>query len=484
MQYAFDTIVRRMVSAETAAKGYINEPFRYECLCCGEEVRLAAKEGRKQTPHFRHLRGNGDRDCELYFSSWSPDGTSMEAALTAAEKRERSVGEILYDTEEKLFYLSVSFSEEKIRECEEKNIRMELHTDSGQTTTLRIDRSNFAPDSPMRFPLTLTSNFCRLSFSEVRSAFEPLYTEYEILKPIDFPTFFKFRAGDEKNGLAKRHADGIIYTETRYYALAFQRGELEKLLFYAPEVELGQIEEITALGGVIYGAELTIGAVSRELQETMAYFGYELQQVERITLLWPPAYSVDGELRCRGDTLFLSSTFALKAGSNISCGDEALSYRGEYYTLGFSGTLAISRNNGKRLNISSEQENLPLEVLAPLTEYAKTVEVETESRCYRIGKDGCRLLSPGKYFLTPGVWILCCRGNYVDKVFRCRGREEVSPVKRLMEIRKYYNRVIPFSEEHIGALPLSRVAEIYVEECRKTGEINAKVLEYIKAGKI
>ena len=66
MLQAFDTLLQRTVEAELAAKNRIDEPFRYECLCCGEEVYVAAAKSTKKAAHFRHRRGNSDRECELY----------------------------------------------------------------------------------------------------------------------------------------------------------------------------------------------------------------------------------------------------------------------------------------------------------------------------------------------------------------------------------------------------------------------------------
>ena len=51
-----------------------------------------------------------------------------------------------------------------------------------------------------------------------------------------------------------------------------------------------------------------------------------------------------------------------------------------------------------------------------------------------------------------------------------------------MDVRKYYNVMMPYSDDLIDGIRLSKVAEIYVEDCRKTGIINTKALEYIKAG--
>lgn len=72
------------VSADEVSKYNIDEPFRYECLCCGEEVHIAAVGSRKRGPHFRHLHGNSDQDCELYLGGLLQTGTGIESAISVA----------------------------------------------------------------------------------------------------------------------------------------------------------------------------------------------------------------------------------------------------------------------------------------------------------------------------------------------------------------------------------------------------------------
>ena len=59
MNKAFDVIFQTEVDAETIAKTLHNsevERFRYQCMCCGEEVYLAAAYSTEKAPHFRHRR--------------------------------------------------------------------------------------------------------------------------------------------------------------------------------------------------------------------------------------------------------------------------------------------------------------------------------------------------------------------------------------------------------------------------------------------
>ena len=484
MRVAFDTITRGKVSADEVAKNNIDEPFRYECLCCGEEVHIAATKSKKMVPHFRHLRGNSDKDCDLYLGGLLQTGTGIESAVAVAQKRTRSRAEILFDVEQRLFYLDISFSEEKLSEYQTGEYELVIKTDSVHAVNpVLISQTNFAPDAPVRFPLRMSSNTCYISIRSRKNVGNTHTSRYELLKPIDFPTFFKYQLSDGNESLAKRHTDGIIYTDTRYYALASQKSHIEKLYTYSPNVSVGRVEEIAALGGTIYGAEIIISEVSEELRETMLYFGYYLRKAERITLLWPPSYTVDGVLRCKEGQITLTSSFELKPRSNISCNFDQLSNDGELYTIELNDLLRISQTNSM-LQISSEQVEIPITEAEPTIEVANIVEVSGDYSFYYIGREGYRLLSPGRYYLVAGARIVKYVGNNPIVIYVKPDAHDETPIKRLMDIRKYYNASIPYCEDLIAGIQLSKVAEIYIEDCRKNGIINVKALEYIKAGKI
>lgn len=485
MQYAFDTIMRVMVSAEDVSKNNIDEPFRYECLCCGEEVHIAAARSSRMTPHFRHLRGNSDKDCELYLGGLFQTGTGIESAIDAAQKRAHSRAEIQYDTAQHVFYFAVSFSEEKIEEYQNKECELEIR--SGLDEAIRpvlINRMNFAPETQVRFPLDLSSNKCSITIRSRNNIGTPLSSYYEVLKPIDFPTFFKYQAHAEDQNITKRHTDGIIYTDTRYYIIAKQKSFIEKLYHYSQNVTVGQIEEISALGNVIFGAELTVETISDELADMMLYFGYLLKKAEHITVLWPPSYMVDGILRCPPGDLFLTSSFELKPRRNISCSSEQFFTNDDLYTIRLEDSLRISKSNGTVLQISSEKTETPVCHPEPRVEETTLVTVAEGRKYYYVGNEGCRLLQPGRYYLTESTKIVRCIGNYPETIYTLPNAHEKSPIKKLMEIRKYYNVMIPFTEDLVSGLSVSKVAEIYLEDCKKTGTINEKALDYIKAGLI
>ena len=54
MHKAYDTILQSEVSADLVAQSdELNDPYRFECSCCGEEVILAAPYSNFMVPSFQ-----------------------------------------------------------------------------------------------------------------------------------------------------------------------------------------------------------------------------------------------------------------------------------------------------------------------------------------------------------------------------------------------------------------------------------------------
>lgn len=112
MDKAFDVVFQSEVDAMTIAKAsyrICGERFRYQCLCCGEEVYLAAADSRIKSPHFRHRRGNNDADCERYLGQQG----ALEHYLSIRKHIKEHVG-FYFNIELKIFEISFSLSSEEI----------------------------------------------------------------------------------------------------------------------------------------------------------------------------------------------------------------------------------------------------------------------------------------------------------------------------------------------------------------------------------
>lgn len=144
MLRAFDTLLQTTVSANAAAANSDNEAFRYECLCCGEEVFLAAQDSIYKATHFRHRSGNNDKDCELYLGQYS---VSPSSPLKRNKKANRV--EFYYNNIHKGFYVSFRFSEAEIAAYESLGVCLEVRSSRSLRPFLsqEINHTNFHDDS-------------------------------------------------------------------------------------------------------------------------------------------------------------------------------------------------------------------------------------------------------------------------------------------------------------------------------------------------
>lgn len=143
MRKAYDIFLLSEVSADLAAKAGSFEPYRYECAHCGEEVRLAAVGSTSMVPHFRHQSGNSDVECEYYLGQYGAFSTD---ARSRKSKNERA--EFYFDSNTKMFYLGLRFSEDEISAYEQLSTTFELRAASQAQPfySLRINGKNFTSD--------------------------------------------------------------------------------------------------------------------------------------------------------------------------------------------------------------------------------------------------------------------------------------------------------------------------------------------------
>ena len=108
MDKAFDVVLQSVVNAAAIAKtSYCSRGnrFRYQCLCCGEEVYLAAIESSERSPHFRHRKGNNDTECERYLGQ--PDAVEHYVLL---RKYKQEHIEFYFNRDRMTFEICASFT--------------------------------------------------------------------------------------------------------------------------------------------------------------------------------------------------------------------------------------------------------------------------------------------------------------------------------------------------------------------------------------
>lgn len=207
MLRAFDTLLQTTVSANAAAANSDNEAFRYECLCCGEEVFLAAQDSIYKATHFRHRSGNNDKDCELYLGQYS---VSPSSPLKRNKKANRV--EFYYNNIHKGFYVSFRFSEAEIAAYESLGACLEVRSSRSLRPFLSQEINHTI------FMMTPQKSICWKMYASsyyISNTLNNIKREYSLFGTTG-PTFFKIQ-GEDTDYIAKYLKSKSLYTNVKYY---------------------------------------------------------------------------------------------------------------------------------------------------------------------------------------------------------------------------------------------------------------------------
>ena len=123
MQKAYDTFLQSVVEATYFSKNTSSDPYRFECICCGEEVFIAAADSKFKAVHFRHRSGNNDVECENYLHHYRTTNVDPKSRKGKSER-----AEFFFEQSNKDFHIGLRFSSEEIAAYEQVNAKFELRS--------------------------------------------------------------------------------------------------------------------------------------------------------------------------------------------------------------------------------------------------------------------------------------------------------------------------------------------------------------------
>ncbi len=473
MRKAYDTFLLSEVSAELAAKSGGLEPYRYECAHCGEEVRLAAISSISMVPHFRHLSGNNDVECENYLGQYGAISTDFRSRKS---KNERA--EFYFDNSTKLFYLGLRFSDDEIAAYEKLTTTFELRASAQEQAffTLRINSRNFAPDVPTMIPIQKFSYNYFLS-----NTVYGINRKYEVFKnsSSNAPTFFKIQ-GNDNDYKAKLVRSSILYTNVPYF-VSFK---LDSRL--PSDITVYDTFRFETMGRKFLGKTLTIKAKSDIVDSLLMSWGYQLEPSETLTLLWPPAAMVDEVSLISSNYAYLYSSFKLQAHGNINVhSNDIRRIENGISQVSINARMKVYRknteiviDNGKRHSVSFDQ--IKIEEIQ-VTNYT----VFDDSTYFLFNGSGVVPLVKGQSVsLNPDCVVRRYLFGYMNGCIYLRRRTELTGEGLLNDALAYYKRAEPFNRDEFASLELSQTAYNYIESCKELGSINSAVKHFIKEGRI
>lgn len=478
MRKAYDTFLLSEVSADLAAKAGSFEPYRYECAHCGEEVRLAAVGSTNMVPHFRHRSGNSDVECEYYLGQYGAFSTD---ARSRKSKNERA--EFYFDSNTKMFYLGLRFSEDEISAYEQLSTTFELRVASQAQPfySLRINGKNFTSDVQRLIPLEKFSHSYFLS-----NTLNGVKRKYEVFNnnTTNAATFFKMQV-DDSGYRAKLVRSSVLYTNIPYF-IAFS----SQSQYWSPvdvplpsEIKVESTFKFETMGRRFIGKVLTITAKTAQIDSLLSSWGYQLEAAEALTLLWPPAILSEDISLISSDVAYLYSTFELQAHGNINVHSEDISRITDGLTkVVVKPRIKVYKKNAELMLETCELESDTYDKLTVARRVEKDFQVADDSS-FMFNRSGVLPLSKGVAAqMTPNSEVRHYTNGYLDGIIAPPKQAALTGESLLQDALMYYKRAEAFNWDNYESLDLSQTAFQYIEGCVKSGLINSAVKYFIEEG--
>jgi hypothetical protein len=478
MRKAYDTFLQSEVSADLAAQTGSSDPYRYECMLCGEGVRLAAVCSTNMVPHFRHRSGNSDIECKYYLGQCDTFSTDEHPRKSKDER-----AEFYFDSITKMFYLGLRFSENEIFTYEQLSAIFELRTTNQAEAfySLRINRRNFDPDIQRMIPLEKFSHNYFLS-----NTLNSIKRKYNVFKNAEknVPTFFKMQAGDN-DYKAKLVRSSVLYTNISYF-VAYQSRKGAPVDTPLPkEMNIEKHFMFETMGRKFFGKILTITSKTVEIDSLLLSWEYQLEAAETLMLLWPPSFLSNGTALINVDNVYLFSTFELQAHGNINVHSGEIKRISDCVSkVVVNSKTKIYKKNAELILEKCECTSSAYIVIPVARNVAKTYAVPDDST-YLFNKSGVSHLSKGiSVLLTPKSEIRHYIFGYLDGLVV--PHEQLAPTgeRLIQDILMHYKRFEAFLWDSYESLRLSQAALKYISTCKKTGRINPAVKRFIDEGQI
>lgn len=480
MRKAYDTFLLSEVSADLAAKAGSFEPYRYECAHCGEEVRLAAVGSTSMVSHFRHRNGNSDVECEYYLGQYGALNTD---ARSRKSKNERA--EFYFDSNTKMFYLGLRFSDDEISAYEQLSTTFELRVASQAQpfySTL-INGKNFISDVQRLIPLEKYSNSYFLS-----NTLNGVKRKYEVFNKImnNAATFFKLQLGDT-GYRAKLVRSSVLYTNIPYFIAIPSQSQ-----FWSPidtrlpdEIKVDSTFKFETMGRKFLGKVLTITSKTALIDSLLSSWGYQLEAAETLTLLWPPAIISEDVSLIDADEAYLYATFELQPHGNINVHSENIAKITEGLTkVAVKPRVKVYKKNAELMLETHVQESGDHSKM-PVAYMIETEYQVTDDSFFMFNGSGAIPLSKGSVVqMTPNSRVNHYLNGYLEGIIVPPEPTTISEDQLLQDVLIHYKRTESFNWDDFELFDLSQTVFQYFEDCEKTGLVNSAVKLLIKEGRI
>lgn len=474
MDKAFDSILYCEIDAITLANNAVHKAsgyFRYQCLCCGEEVYLAAADSTTKAPHFRHRRGNNDKECERYLGQHG----ALEKSIFERKRNQEQVY-FFFNNDRKTVEIGIAFNIDELEELKTQQALIKLKSKYYERTflTVPVSDASFIPNTMKYFTINEYSQNYYLSIAGKVCSFD------NIIERKGKITFFRLRIQDKR---AKKVFSDFLYTGTMYIAICEEESCIAKLVSNINVECANGLFKFATMGKSFWGAEITINRSDYDLNLMLLEQNLHIETAETLSVLWPPVFLADSEYLCESDKIYVKSSFPLiqQDNTNEFCNTDDL-------------PIGITQINLEERAVIFEK-NIELTLIKVEADYCEFTQYEVESICsskwetiedmdyYLFDQDGCRKLSVGQsVYLTEQDRIVGYRNGRVQKVVSNNKKSVLTAQQIIEDIQKYHPQSENYNSDDFSDSYASELVISYLEECHRNCRINTVVKKYIEEG--
>ena len=474
LNYAYDTYLETVVSADCVKVKSNEEPYRFICACCGQDVIIAAQESDSQTVHFRHKHGNNDTECEKYLGRYGVTGLSKSIKHFY---KDRQI-DFYFSAHSKRIYLGIKFTDEELTEYQKSNslLTIKCNRKSDPFLSKEINKTNFSSNHTERIGINIYSNEYFVGIDN------KAYRMYAVLKQ-NIPAFFKLSESD--TAFARYVKGETIYTQSVYYVLLPSGNKAEIALKKISSIEV--LESFTfridPYGETIYAVKVCFTQADDEVIRLLQKWEKQIINPSTLDLIWPPAFEYDEKTYANSDTLFFYSSFQFEPKKNINVSDDKRIERlsNSLILVTNSSSLKIMRNNVEFSFILSEHDYSYNE-LTPKVHQTDRVYIPRQGEYYLFSDSGTqKLFAKQNVYLTPDSYIREYKNSYLMKTILFQGYTPLSAEPLLYDILSNYHVLVPFDGAIDDMYPEFLLD--YLQYCKAKGMINAAVVRCMKEKK-
>ena len=478
MYKAFDAVLQSEVDAAVIAKTsycFLGERFRYQCLCCGEEVYLAAADSSERSPHFRHRKGNNDTECERYLGQL--DTVERFGLL---RKHKQGHIEFYFNRDRMTFEICASFTEEELQAYEKENNKLMVSSKYCTDPFLSIPLSKevFVPGRKSYFTITEFSTQYIVSFD---SGFNNCAYQ-DVMRDTKKINIFRVGMQDEH---CRHQTSSLLYTNTEYVGISENEETMQELtsLEYIISEELFSF---VTENRVFYGLKFSVKQAELSVRYFFQKHDYQIETSESFSILWPPIYVRNSRSICTGGTVYVHSSFELIPNGNINVDDIfAREINGDVLKLHVDDEVIIHEKNIDICIQKERKQGRETVLEEPVATYSDRYTVSDQYDYFLFDQNGCTRLIPGlNVYLSESDRIVGYKNGHIKAYVYACPKEKTDTGQLINDVVKYHPQSEPFEPDDFMDIMTDETVLAYLENCYRSGRINTVVKRYIKEGLI